>query len=228
MDPIGPKGFGRVVGNERGEAVVELDPRPDSAVDFGSSETDPSLQTPLPFSVPTPIPVKRSSAPLRPAVRIHLFFRKALCVGALTVTDIAATFAASGLAMKVHRLLTPWLGFSEVPLYYWLEATLVMSAAVLLAFLIRGLYLRREPFWEHIRLAVTSILAALVILVVGLFILKATEVASRPFLVLSGVGLLFIVPSARMLMLTGLYRWGLWRQRTLVLGRKQGPQKSLK
>lgn len=184
-----------------------------------NTERKGPLQTPLPHAV-TPQPGR---LPVSPSSRgtacstLPARVRQAICVSLLALSDIAATIVASALGLVLHAGLSSWLEFTPVPLYYGLDAVFVLTVAILSSFLLRGMYLRREPFWEHVRLTLTTILAALCFLIGSIFIFKAAEIASRPFLLLCGTSLLAIMPAARMLTLYGLYRAGLWRQRVLVV-----------
>lgn len=144
--------------------------------------------------------------------------RDASCVFALCVTDIASVFAAVAGAAALLEYTRPWTGFLPLNVISIIDAAQFLSVAVVGGFFARGLYLRREPFWEKLRLTCASLAESLVLCLVVLFMTKVVDTVPRSFAGVSVVFILTLVPPARFLTLRALRGAGVWSLRVAVVG----------
>ncbi len=160
-----------------------------------------------------PPPVRRAGLPLR--------VREIVCVFALCVADVGGVFAAVGLGLLERRVFDIFIDF-PVLLVSWVEMASMMSIVVLGGFLLRGVWLRRETFWETVRLTVTTVLVSMVVGVTVLYMVRVSTLAPRSLAVLSSANLVVLLPMLHGIVLWVMHRAGLWDRRVLLVA--AGPE----
>jgi undecaprenyl-phosphate galactose phosphotransferase len=145
-----------------------------------------------------------------------MFVRDSVCVLALLISDLAGTLGAVGLGCALQAWLRKWIPLKPLELYTWLEGVIVLFIVIALATSVRGLYLRRDTFWNKIRRTIDLLIIALVLALAVLYMTQVLESIPRSLVILSGISLLIIVPVLRLMMIWLLYRLGLWGRRIAV------------
>lgn len=176
------------------------------------SHTDVALQDPqrtAEFEIPRP---------LAEAHRIPRRVRDAICVLTLAATDVAATFAAVGLAWFVKDSLSSRLHLKTMSFLDLVASGQIMAVAVVAGFLATGLYLRREPFWESVRLSFRTLFCSLTVSLALLYLSHIANEIPRSLATLSGICILILVPPCRLLTMFGLSRGRLWCRHVAVIG----------
>ncbi|MCC6740693.1 MAG: exopolysaccharide biosynthesis polyprenyl glycosylphosphotransferase [Planctomycetia bacterium] len=162
-----------------------------------------------------------TEAPARAVVRAHPIPRRvrdALCVATLAVTDVAATFAAVGLAWLAKAALASRWELKEMTVFDLADSGQLLAVTVVAGFLAGGLYLRREPFWEYLRLSLCTLACSLTLALTLLYLSQISVAIPRSLAVLSGIAILLIVPPSRLAALAVLSSARLWRRRVAVIG----------
>jgi Undecaprenyl-phosphate galactose phosphotransferase WbaP len=175
----------------------------------GTLPTPGGAPTRLQFDTPAPI------VGGRPMPRT---LRDAACVLVLAVTDISASFVAVAAAAWVLEYVDHWIRLQPLTTLSIIDAAQLIAAVVVGGFFVRGLYLRREPFWEKLRLTCATLVQSLVLCLVVLFLTRIVETVPRSFAVVCGLMVLTLVPPARMLALRGLRAAGVWNLRVAIVG----------
>jgi undecaprenyl-phosphate galactose phosphotransferase len=153
-----------------------------------------------------PEAVQPLSAPLRDAI----------CVLLLTVSDLGGALVSVAGGRAVQILLRDVFDFQSSAFLTWVQASFLLFIAVSVGFLVQGLYRRREPFWERVRLEVKTLFVALLVAVVGIYMFQVYE-TPRSLVILSGACLLVAVPVLRMCVLWLLHRADLWARHVVVV-----------
>lgn len=144
--------------------------------------------------------------------------RDALCVLVLAGTDIAATFGAVALAWTAQDRLAARLALRPMNVLSLIDCAQLLAVAVVAGFFLRGLYLRREPLWETLRLTLNTLAFSLAFAVAVLFLTRIVDGVPRSLALLSGLGILAVVPPARLAALRLLAACGAWPLRAAVVG----------
>ncbi len=143
---------------------------------------------------------------------------EATCTVALAVSDLAGACLSVAVAYGIHRLLTTWLTLKPLSLAHGLGNAIWLAIPLLAVSLLRGTYTRKVPFWEAARLLLGSVVVAIVVSFIGLYLTRLAPEMSRSLFVLSGVAMVAIVPLLRLSCVALLYRLKLWGQEVAVVG----------
>jgi len=164
-------------------------------------------------------PLFRFNRAERLPIKTHpRLLRDAACVLAIAIADLIAAFAATAAGFAQQRLLKDWLSLKDLTLYTWVESALFLFIVLSLGFLFRGLYLRREPLWETLRLTVGTCVLSGLVMVSTLYLTKIADSTPRSLAILAAGNLVLLAPLLRIMMLALLRSSGLWYIRVLVVG----------
>ncbi len=159
-------------------------------------------------------PLGRAAALPQPVARI-------LCVFALLGSDLlalgVALAGAVGVRASIFPLLSPAFSRPTYPLTHYLQLWW-LPLAFLGTCAYAGLYTRRMPRWEEVRRCVSAATTGTVLAFALVSVGKFQEDVSRPVLVLTWLGLLLTLPTARGLAKRALFSLGPWRRKALVVG----------
>ncbi|NUN48944.1 MAG: exopolysaccharide biosynthesis polyprenyl glycosylphosphotransferase, partial [Candidatus Brocadiae bacterium] len=144
--------------------------------------------------------------------------RDAVCVLVLATVDIASAFGAVGAAWGIREALPGWLPFQQMTLISWLDLSESLAIAIVAGFLVRGLYLRREPAWEMLRLTFSTLLLSLGFALAALYLTNIAGGIPRSLAFLCGGIVLLAAPAARFAALGLLHRLGFWSRTVIVVG----------
>ena len=145
-------------------------------------------------------------------------FRQAVCVVALCLGDILSVSLAVGLGYMESQLLKTIVPMERLLMIEWAQGGLYLFFFLAFGFLIRGLYSRREPFWDQVRLTLKAILVSVMVAVLALYFTKLGEITPRSLVLLSACNLFLICPFLRLLAIWALNRYGLWCRRVVLVG----------
>lgn len=146
------------------------------------------------------------------------WMREAACCVALSLADLASVALAAGAAWLEQDLLRHWVRLRPLTILSLADSALLLYASVSIGFLVRGLYLRREPFWEMVRLLAGTVLLSVLVSLAAMYFFQVVAATPRSLVVLWAANLVVAVPAARLLAYLVLHRAGLWRRRAVLLG----------
>ena len=164
---------------------------------------------------PTSLDLERVRQPLG----WHL--RQAICVAILCISDLFAVLLAAGAGFLQAGLLRKWLPLEELTIFGWAHGGGILFLFVASGYLLRGLYSRREPFWEQVRLTITTCSLMILLTVLALYLTKIGESTPRSLVLLAGLNLLLIAPITRLTTIRFLHAIGLWSRRVLIFGEEE-------
>ncbi len=141
--------------------------------------------------------------------------------GFLILSDVLSIMLSLLLAYATRAYLLPYFHalfkMKPVPLSNFLSAFYLVGIWILLFFHDR-LYTRRLIFWEETRLIVKDTTLAIVIVMLLTFILRKERAFSRAIFILLWLFGLFLTPILRFITKKVLIKFGLWKNRVLIVG----------
>jgi undecaprenyl-phosphate galactose phosphotransferase len=175
-----------------------------------SGEGAAAVAADLPGSAALRVPIAARVLPTR--------VRDALCVLLLALVDLASAFGAVAAAWFVRESVPDRFNLQTMSMISWIDLAEVMAIAVVSGFLIRGLYLRREPAWEMLRLTISTLGLSLGLALAVLYLTNIAGTIPRTLAFLCGVIILAAAPAARFVALGVLHRLGLWSRTAVLVG----------
>jgi undecaprenyl-phosphate galactose phosphotransferase len=162
---------------------------------------------------------KRATRVLVPVRRtIPRLLRESLCVLVLCASDVASITGVVLLGIVEQDFLSSWFRFLPLTSFTWVHAVGLLFTAVSVGFLLRGHYLRRETFWDYVRITVTTVAVSLIVAISALYLLHVADETPRSLAILAGVNLMIILPMVRLVSVKALSAIGVWNRRVMVVG----------
>ncbi len=147
--------------------------------------------------------------------------RDAVCVSVLCLTDLAAVSAACALGALEQGVLRRWFPFKDLTIFGSIEGAGFLFTVIACGFLLRGLYSRRESFWETVRLTFTTTFLSLLVAIAALYLVNVAGSVPRSLAILAGVNLLVIAPIMRLLAIRLLRFSRVWCRHVVVIGKRR-------
>ena len=140
----------------------------------------------------------------------------------LVISDLMSQVLAFALGAVALSFYGHYSSFET--LQVWWESTgeihsivhLFFAGLVIVRFYMKGLYSRRLPFWDELRLVLSTLLYLAVLN--GIMVLLAKWPFSRVLWFVSWTLTAFLVPLLRGLTRRLLTRWGVWQRATVIIG----------
>ncbi len=148
-------------------------------------------------------------------------FKTTLLVLSLIVIDLIVFFASFTAAIYVRILIS--VAYPRLPQFNPNIGMLVdkiwwMPFIFIFFINYEGLYARRLPYWEEVKNIIKAIMLFGILSYAIVSIAKLSDSVSRLVIGITGVFLLFAVPFARLWAKRFLYKLGLWRENTIIIG----------
>ncbi len=161
-------------------------------------------------------PALLNLARVRQPIAWHL--RQAICVTLLCLSDLLAVLLAAGAGILEAEILRTWIPLKKLSIFGWAQGGGFLFLFIAAGFLLRGLYSRREPFWEQVRLILGTCLVSILVAVLALYLTKIGELTPRSLVLLAGANLLLVAPVVRLATIRALHGLGLWSRRVIIVG----------
>ena len=153
-------------------------------------------------------------------------YRKLICMISLMFADIFTLFVLFLFAyfLRSTALLPIIPAFKQIeplPLGAQLSHGYLYAALVIiLVFLYEKLYTRRLPFWEETKYLLKGVTISFILIMVLVFVSRRYTEYSRAVIVLAWIMCLFVFPFSRALAKKIIAKFGLWKQKVIILGTK--------
>ena len=148
-------------------------------------------------------------------------FKTALLILSLVFTDLLVFFASFTAAVYARILIS--VAYPRLPQFnpnIGALADKIWWMPFIFIFFINyeGLYARRLPYWEEVKDIIKAIILFGILNYAIVSIARLSDSVSRLVIGITGIFLLFAVPFSRLWAKRFLYKLGLWKENTIIIG----------